>query len=153
MQKHLIFLTLWLGIKYGFIVIMATALFLPLPIMIGEYFGRMSIVDHYSDPLPGSWILGFSVAIVITLSLPLFLGVCILSSIITFSYQVGILTKSLERYSGALIGAFAVLSGSILFEKLGLLEAFGGWIFLSILLVWGIILFIWISHRIQQSIG
>jgi len=91
MQKHTIFHTLWLDLKYGSIAIIATALFLPLPIMIGEYYGRMGMVGHYSDPLPGSWIWGFSLATVITLALPLFLGVCILSFTITFSYRVRVL--------------------------------------------------------------
>jgi len=102
MQKQTVLPTLLLGIKYGVVAILLTALFLPLPIIVGDYFGRINTVGHYSGPLPASWICGFSLGTLIPFSLPFVLSGCVLNSIIVFYNK----TSSLKEDWGKLSGRF-----------------------------------------------
>src|SRR5687768_12734273 len=71
--------TLLLGLKYGVVAVLATLAFLPVPIIIGDYFGRINTIGYYSGPLPALWILGISMAIIVIFSLPFFLSGFVLS--------------------------------------------------------------------------
>jgi len=152
-NKSKVFSALLLGIKYGVVALLINVAFLPLPIIIGDYFGRIDTVGHYSGPLPASWICGFSIAIAVPYSLPFVFSGCVLSLIIMFSHQTSFIQGYWGRLVGAVLGVFAVVGGSILFERLGLLEALGGWIFVGIMIVWEIVLFGWIGYRIQQRMN
>jgi hypothetical protein len=152
MQERTAFSTLLIGLKGGVVATLTTAFFLPLPIIIGDYFGRINTVGHYSGSLPFSWICGLSLATVIPFSVPFVLGGCVMSWILTFSQRMSLPRDKTGRLVGSVIGILAVLCGLILFDQLGLLTALGGWIFIGIMLIWGSILFGWIGHRTQQSI-
>ncbi|MCI0561673.1 MAG: hypothetical protein MN733_24555 [Nitrososphaera sp.] len=151
MKKASIFSTLLLGIKYGVFAILATSIFLPLPIIIGDYFGRINTVGHYSGPLPALWICGLSIAIAIPFALPFVIGGCILSSIIVIYDGTGFLKKGRERVSGVVLGMLSTSSGLFMFNQ-PQLEALGNWVFIGIMMVWGMVLFGWIGHRMQQSL-
>ncbi len=152
MKKPSVLSALLLGIKYGCVAILVTSIFLPLPIAIGDYFGRINTVGHYSGPLPVSWICGLSIAIVIPFSLPFVLSGCILSSIIFLYRRTIFLVDGRGRISGVALGILATIGGLIMFNRLQL-EALGNWIFVGIMIVWGMVLFGWIGHRMQQNIG
>lgn len=151
-EKSSVLSALLIGMKYGGIAVLATAIFLPLPIIIGDFFGRIGTVGHYSGPFPVLWVCGFSIGTVIPYSLPLFLGVCILSIVMVVYSRIAFLPEIWGKLTGIVLGLFAVLGGTILFEKYGLLEAFGGWIFILIMVIWGMILFGWIGHRMQKKL-
>lgn len=152
MNKSTAFSTMLLGIKYGVGAVLITAIFLPLPIAIGDYFGRINTVGHYSGPLPASWICGLSIAIALPFSLPFVLSGCILSSIIVFYRKTIFLIEGRGRISGVVLGMLAASGGLIIFNQ-SQLEALGNWIFIGIMIVWGMVLFGWIGHRMQQSIS
>lgn len=141
------------GLKYGCMAVLATAIFIPLPVIIGDYFGRINTAGFYSDPLPVSWICGFSIVFAIPFSLPFILGGCILSMVIGFLQRINLLIKGRGMLSGSVIGLFATLIGLFLFQKLELLESFGGWVFIGIMTIWGMFLFGWIGHRLEQVIN
>jgi hypothetical protein len=151
MKKPSVLSVLSLGIKYGAVAILATAIFLPLPIAIGDYFGRINTVGHYSGPLPASWICGLSIAIAIPFSLPFVLSGCVLSSIIVLYRRTVFLGEGRGRISGVVLGMLAAAGGLIMFNR-PQLEALGNWIFSGIMIPWGMVLFGWIGHRMQQRI-
>jgi len=153
MKNPSVLSTLLLGIKYGVLAILATAIFLPLPVAIGDYFGRINTVGHYSGPLPASWICGLSIAIAVPFSLPFVISSCILSSITVFYYRTIFLKEEGGgRVSGVILGVLATSVGLMTFNRLQL-DALGNWIFMGIMIVWGMVLFGWIGHRMQQSIS
>lgn len=154
MKKQTVLSTLLLGIRFGLVAILATALFLPLPIVIGDYIARINEVGEYSGSLPVSWICGLAIGMVIPFSLPYVIGVCILSLIIAkvFPPDVNDL-QAYRRPIASMVGVFASLGGLYFFEKFEALDAVGGWIFIVIMLVWGVLLFGWIGRRIQQSLS
>jgi hypothetical protein len=152
MKKRTAFSTLLLGMKYGVLAALATAIFLPLPIMIGDYFGRIITVGHYSGPLPASWICGLSIAIAIPFALPFVLGICILSILMMLYGRTAFPKESLVRLGSVALGILSVSAGLITFSQRQL-DALGTWVFIGIMIVWGMSLFGWIGHRIQQSIG
>ena len=153
MKKTSVLSTLLLSVKYGGVAILTTAIFLPLPIAIGDYFGRINTVGHYSGPLPASWIFGLVIVITLTFSLPLLVSVCILNMIILFRKKADLLREGNGKFVGWLTGILATCFGILLFVSFGLLEALGNWIFIGIMIVWGMALFGWIGHRMEKNIS
>lgn len=152
MKKPSIVFTLLLGLKYGVISVLVTAIFLPLPIIVSNFLERVNTIGYYPGPFPVSWICGFSIGTVIPYSMPFLLGGCILSALIAF-YPRRFQIKDRGRLSGIAIGAFAVFWGTISFEKFEILDGLGWLAFIGIMSIWGMILFGWIGHRLDQIIN
>ena len=152
MKKRSVLSTLILGIKYGGIAVLATAIFLPLPIIIGDLFGRINTVGHYSGPLPAPWICGLAIAIAIPFTLPFVISGCILSLTIALYHRTGFLREGRGGMSGAVLGILASSVGLTMFNQ-PQLAALGDWIFMGLMIMWGMVLFGWIGHRMQQRIN
>jgi hypothetical protein len=152
MEKPIISSAWRLGMKYGVFAILATTIFLPLPIIIGDYFGRINTVGHYSGPFPASWICVLSIVIVIPLILPFAFGGCVIGAIIASYRRTIFLNEGGGILGGMIIGILTTFVGLAMFETLELLEALGGLVFVGMMTIWGMILFGWIGHRIHQSI-
>jgi hypothetical protein len=152
MKKTSVLSAMLLGVKYGVGAILATAIFLPLPIVIGDFFGRIDTVGHYSGPLPILWVCGFSLGTAIPYSLPIFLGVFFLSLTMVLYSKIGFLLNRRGKVTGMLLGLIATLWGTNSFEKFKVLEALGGWIFVGIMIVWGVLLFGWIGRQMEKTI-
>ena len=151
MKKTTVLSTLLLGMKYGVLSVLTTAIFLPLPIIIGDYFGRINTVGHYSGPLPVLWVVGLSIAIAISFALPFVLGICILSILMMFHGRTAFPKEGWRRLSSILLGILSVSAGLITFNQRQL-DALGTWVFIGIMIAWGMVLFSWIGHRMQQGL-
>ena len=151
MKKSKFLSAVFLGTKYGLVAVFINVAFLPLPIIIGDYFGRMDMVGHYSGPLPVSWIIGLSIAIAIPFVMPFVVAGIVLGILIFMSHRISMLRNFHGTVEGVLLGLLAAVWGLVMFESFKMLEALGTWFFISIMTIWGMGLFGWIGQRIQKS--
>jgi hypothetical protein len=140
------------GIKYGVVAVLINIAFLPLAIAIGDYFGRIDIVGHYSGPLPVSWIIGLSIAIVIPFAIPFIVAGSVLGIVIFLSHKINFLRNVHGIVDGAFLGLLAAVWGLGTFE-IQQLEALGTWVFICIMTIWGMVLFAWIGFKMQQRMN
>lgn len=152
MKKTSVLSAMLLGVKYGVGAILATTIFLPLPIIIGDFFGRIDTVGRYSGPLPALWICGLSIAIAVPFMLPFVIGGLILSIILVVYHRTSSLKKDLGRASGIVLGIFGTSSALVMFSQ-PQLEALGNWVFTGMMIIWGMVLFSWIGRRIEKTIS